>query len=402
VSPLSGSRSTFDDVYEQTFTLAYRTLRRRGVRVADLDDACQEVFASVDQELKKGTIPRSVKAWVAGIAIRVAEHQVSERWRREAPIDQEEDLTVIAAVGEATDAQAQRAELTAFVRGLVDEIENDQQRHVITLHYLSELSIAEIVVGLNRPEGTVKKQLAAGRRAMDQALARRIARGGKDVVPLFGVAALLESLPNADPPEGMQERVRDRLRELGYGGGGGTGGGAPAAPAIPPGPPVAPLGNAAAPSSWTSVALVLVGAVALAEAGIIAALLYAPRRAPVDVRPDTVAAVVTASAAPNGAPAPAPFARAAPSSRALAVVAPRNDGTVIAREKTVLLDAREALRLGNIKDARRAVEEYAQRWPDGGHIAAEMREMRQQIESYAEAHPTELQVVELGAHRGTP
>ena len=392
MGPLSGSRPTFDEVYEQTFTVAYRTLRRRGVRVADLDDACQEVFASVDQELKKGTLPRSVKAWVAGIAIRVAEHQLSERWRHEARIDPEEDLTRIAAVGEATDAGAQRAALNAFVWVLVDEIENDQQRHVIILHYLSELSIPEIMAGLNRPEGTVKKQLAAGRRSMDQALARRIARGGKDIVPLFGVAALLESLPNADPPEGMRERVRGRLRDLGYGGGGGGG---PAAPAIPPGPPVAPLATAAAPSSWTSVALVLVGAVALVEAGIIAGLLYAPPRAAVDVRPETVAAVVTASAAPNVAPAPAPATTAVPSAGALAVVAPRHDGTVIATQKTVLLDAREALRLGNIKDARHAVEEYARRWPDGGHLAAEMRQMRQQIESYAEAHSNDPQTEEF-------
>jgi hypothetical protein len=257
---------------------------------------------------------------------------------------------------------------------------------------------------LKRPEGTVKKQVAAGRRRMEEALARRIARGGKDVVPLFGVVGLLESLPNADPPDGMRERVRGRLRDLGCGGGGGGGGGGPIAPAMPAAPPPAAPLAVGTPTSWSASPGVVVGSLLGLLPGIIIGALWDPlhgSHTTIEMRPDALAAAVTASAAPSVAPAPsaAPSASAVPPSTP---ATPPGDRSDIDAERVVLERGQVALKGGRVKDALDAIEKHARRWHDGGELAPKREELRADLERYMAEHPNDPEVVDLRTHRGTP
>jgi RNA polymerase sigma factor (sigma-70 family) len=394
--PPRASSPTFDDVYEQAFSIAYHTLRSNGVRLPwDLDDACQEVFAIVDQELKRGALPRNVKAWVAGISFKVARRKGRQYARDAARLDYGVDPTLIAAPDE--DAGTRERVQEDLVLSLIEEIDNDQQREVIILHYLAEQTIPEIVADLKRPEGTVKWQIQAGLRAMEAALRRRKALGAA-VLPLFGVVGLLESLRYIKAPDGVRARVRERLRDLGCGGGGG-----PIAPGMPPAPSPGTLARAAT-RTWGGTAVTILGMVALVEAGLIAGLLVERRRASVEARPDTVAAAVTGT--PNAPPAPsaAPSAGPTPASTATAPAPMRDPSAAdFDAETFILAQAEGALAEGRVKEALKGIEDHARRWHGGGALAQTRETLRADVERYMAAHPNEPQVVELRAHpKGTP
>ena len=52
-------------------------------------------------------------------------------------------------------------EHVAIVRALADL--DDQQRHVVVLHHLADLSVGQIAAELGVPEGTVKSRLSRAR-----------------------------------------------------------------------------------------------------------------------------------------------------------------------------------------------------------------------------------------------
>ena len=58
------SPPTFDAVYEGTFELAWRLLRRLGVPESSLDDAAQDVFVTVHRRLGDFEGRSSPKSWV--------------------------------------------------------------------------------------------------------------------------------------------------------------------------------------------------------------------------------------------------------------------------------------------------------------------------------------------------
>src|SRR5689334_13841793 len=61
----------FADVYAEHAPLVWRSLKRMGVRPADLADACQEAFVVVHAKL--GTFQGgSLRGWLFAIAVRVA------------------------------------------------------------------------------------------------------------------------------------------------------------------------------------------------------------------------------------------------------------------------------------------------------------------------------------------
>ncbi len=74
----------FRDVYEAWFDYVWRTLRRLGVREADLGGATQEAFVVVYRRLSTFDASRPVGPWVAGITFRVAaQERRRARHRRE-------------------------------------------------------------------------------------------------------------------------------------------------------------------------------------------------------------------------------------------------------------------------------------------------------------------------------
>jgi len=151
-----------------------RVLARRGVPAAELPDVEQEVFIVAHRKLAAFEGRSSIATWLLGIAANVAsQHRRSARHRRErVGVDAEHEPSC-----EALDplARLQAIELVARVRRLLDAL-SPEQREVIVLHELSELSMHEVARELDVPLKTAFSRLYAGHRALRHALERDTAR----------------------------------------------------------------------------------------------------------------------------------------------------------------------------------------------------------------------------------
>jgi RNA polymerase sigma-70 factor (ECF subfamily) len=177
-----------------------RVLARRGVPASELPDVEQEVFIVAHRKLAAFEGRSSIATWLLGIAANVAsQHRRSARYRRERVGVEHEPAC------EALDplARLQAGELVARVRRVLDAL-SAEQRDVIVLHELSELSMHEVARELGVPLKTAFSRLYAGHRALRRALERDVApclpaarKPRSRIGALVGLALGLRWLPRA-------------------------------------------------------------------------------------------------------------------------------------------------------------------------------------------------------------
>lgn len=136
----------------------WRSLRRFGVPPAEVDDAAQRVFLIANERL--GSIkPGSERAFLTGVALRVASHARRANQRRDTA---HQRFLEYQSVAQAQEGLAQRAE----ARDLLDCVLNkmpDDLRSVFVLFELEELTIDEVAELLGLPRGTVATRLRRAR-----------------------------------------------------------------------------------------------------------------------------------------------------------------------------------------------------------------------------------------------
>lgn len=163
-----------------------RVLARRGVAAADLPDVEQEVFIVAQRKLSEFEGRSSVTTWLLGIASNLAsQHRRKAHHRRERLGLNAEPMS------DALDplARLQAIESVARVRRMLDVL-SPEQRDVIVLHELTELSMHEVARELDVPLKTAFSRLYAGHRALRRALSRaeqRAIRRSPARVALLGV-----------------------------------------------------------------------------------------------------------------------------------------------------------------------------------------------------------------------
>jgi RNA polymerase sigma-70 factor (ECF subfamily) len=254
--------------FESEFDFVLRTLRRLGVRGSEGEDLAQEVFLVLWRRWGEYDPDRSLRAWLAGIAVKVAcRHR--DRARREIPRDDVEPADHLPG----PEDQLVSSRARALVLSGLDRL-SEKYRTVLVLHELDELSVRDIAAALEVPLFTVHTRLRRGRLMLAQWLSAQ-------ETPLHPDQLLqLERQPIAAPP-GARERLQARLRALAA---------RPPLQSLPAGPGTA--------TRWHGPSMV-VGA--LAAAAIVAVVAigrpHPPRRAP--------APVAVAPPAPPAAPAPA-------------------------------------------------------------------------------------------------
>jgi RNA polymerase sigma-70 factor (ECF subfamily) len=175
-----------------------RVLARRGVAAADVPDAEQEVFIVAQRKLAQFEGRSSLATWLVGIAANVAsQHRKQARHRREQLGIQREPAS------EALDplARLQAIESVRRVRELLDAL-SPEQRDVIVLHELTELSMREVARELDVPLKTAFSRLYAGHRALRRALRRSeqaqpSARARGRIAAALGFVLGLRWLPRA-------------------------------------------------------------------------------------------------------------------------------------------------------------------------------------------------------------
>ena len=144
---------------DQHFNFAWRSLRRLGVREADLDDAAQQVFIVISRKLEL-IDPLKESSFVFQTALRVAsDFRRTLRRRREV-----DDSAVPERVDAAPwpDEHADRKSARALLDTVLDEMSVDL-RAVFVLFELEELSSIEIGELLGLPTGTVASRLRRAR-----------------------------------------------------------------------------------------------------------------------------------------------------------------------------------------------------------------------------------------------
>ena len=140
-----------------------RTLLRLGVPRADVEDLAQEVFMVVHRRIDAFDTDRRIEPWLFGIAKHVArDERRLARHRHEAPGDGANPASVPADDG-AGDAHVLHRALAALP---------DELREVVIACDLTELTVAEAVIALEMPEGTVKARLRRGRERLRAELVR--------------------------------------------------------------------------------------------------------------------------------------------------------------------------------------------------------------------------------------
>lgn len=146
----------------------YRLAYARTGNAADAEDVMQEVFLTLlDKGPERFEDPDHAKAWLLRVtAQRAADHFRALRRRREAPLDEAENVPAPAA--------DEPGETLSAVLALPPQL-----RMTVHLHYYEGLSVAETAKVLGVGEGAVKTRLFRARAKLREYLTQ----GGEANVP---------------------------------------------------------------------------------------------------------------------------------------------------------------------------------------------------------------------------
>lgn len=164
----------FIELFRAHHDAVRRCLRALGVAHDQVDDATQDVFITVHRRLADFDPQRSMRAWVYGIARKVAlKYRESARRRLLA------ELRLLAAEVDPEprrpDDRLARDEAIALVDRCLDALDADR-RAVFVLAELEGLSAPEIGEALGVKLNTVYSRLRSARALFEAALARDRAR----------------------------------------------------------------------------------------------------------------------------------------------------------------------------------------------------------------------------------
>jgi RNA polymerase sigma-70 factor, ECF subfamily len=163
-SPMQGTLE-FRGWYEAHIAYVWGSLRRLGVPPSDLADLCHDVFVVAWRQRAHLEPDRPAKAWLFGVAFRVAASHRRRSWFRKR---KDYDIDLVNAPGISPEEQAlQRAEFDRLYAAL-DQVPL-KLRGVLLLHDFDEVPLKEIAGALEIPLQTVYSRLSLARKRFRQA-----------------------------------------------------------------------------------------------------------------------------------------------------------------------------------------------------------------------------------------
>ena len=160
-----GDRDARHELYARTCDRIYRLLLRMTRNPDDAMDLAQSTYVRVFQGIEQFSGASSLTTWVYRIAVNEALQWLRGRKRR---IRRDADRQGGPVTGAGTDAADTRMDVEGALSQLPDE-----QRALLALRYLDELSYAEIADILGKPPGTVGSELNRARQSLRALLAPR-------------------------------------------------------------------------------------------------------------------------------------------------------------------------------------------------------------------------------------
>jgi len=171
----------FPAVFDAELPYVWASLRRLGVRPADLEDVTHDVFIHVYRRFHERDPARPVRPWLFAFACRVAaDYRRLARHRREVLGGSEEGGSgsrfAAASRSEPADEAFARMEGEALVHAALETLEPDR-RAVFVLHELDECPIPEVARALDIPVNTAYTRLRLAREGFAAAVKRlRVSR----------------------------------------------------------------------------------------------------------------------------------------------------------------------------------------------------------------------------------
>jgi RNA polymerase sigma-70 factor, ECF subfamily len=159
------------DVFRREAPFVWRALRRLGVREADVEDVCQEVFVVVHRKLSDFEGRSSLRTWIYGICARTAsDYRRSARVRHEVVTDTPPETTSEARQHDVLAMREARAKLDR----ILDQLDDDK-RAVFVLYEIEELSMNEVAEALGCRLQTAYSRLHAARKIVESAVQKESA-----------------------------------------------------------------------------------------------------------------------------------------------------------------------------------------------------------------------------------
>jgi RNA polymerase sigma-70 factor (ECF subfamily) len=164
--------------YREHFAFVWRMLRRLGVPTQNLDDSAQDVFVIVHRRLPDFDPAASVRAWLFGIARRVAQQQ---RRKLGTLLRTADELVEHEHSATQLDPQqaAMRAEAASLVHRCLASLD-EEKRWVLILSDLEAMSGPEIAQALDLNLNTTYARLRAARKQFVANVRREQARAKED------------------------------------------------------------------------------------------------------------------------------------------------------------------------------------------------------------------------------
>jgi RNA polymerase sigma-70 factor, ECF subfamily len=157
--PVPEQQRTFDALYETLFDFVFRCLRRLGVPSAHTEDACQEVFIVMHRRLGDLRPDASERAFLFGIATRVAS-QYRRKQARHNDAAWSEQLGPSGAAGPFDVAAVNQA--VQLMERFLAQLDEDQ-RSAFMLMELEDFSAPEVAEALGVKLNTVYSRLRLAR-----------------------------------------------------------------------------------------------------------------------------------------------------------------------------------------------------------------------------------------------
>ena len=183
-----GDQEAFSELYERTSQEVYRSAR---AVLRDEDEALdvqQDTFVFAYSHLDQLSDPEKVRPWLRTIAVNRAKSLL----RRNSPVlftelenDEGEGLPEQADLSpEASpELSLERKETAELVNEILGEL-SDGQRAAVAMYYYEQMPVGEIAEALGVTPGTVKTQLARGRKKIEDAVHALEKKG----VKLYGLS----------------------------------------------------------------------------------------------------------------------------------------------------------------------------------------------------------------------
>jgi len=168
--PVSRPALSLGQIYNAHAGFVFRALRSLGVQESGLDDAVQDVFMVVVRRHDDFEGRSTLRTWLYGITLRVAQrHRELARRRLTANVEASEDL---CSPHSDPEQQSARAADARFLDVVLDTM-SDPLREVFVLAELEQLTAPEIAALLGVKVNTVYSRLRLARERFTQALDAR-------------------------------------------------------------------------------------------------------------------------------------------------------------------------------------------------------------------------------------